>query len=258
MTRWQVYSAIALKRLPELRPQKDLIETKVQQIFNAYEVAKSRYSKHEMQMIEDKKALESEDSEIVVKETAQDREDRWIKDASSYVPGDYDDSLAKTHLLFMKQRFGSDTRDQWLLPQILYDKKQDENLVDTALRALRESLNIVNGFTIVSRIPISVYSYRFPKPVISITGYDGAKVFFINAHLDQPSPQVWKAIDPTTNENLKWLTRDEAFTLVSKRYMKSLSSGLILEKRVDVRNVIEKARQYSEKVNKFEAERARC
>lgn len=258
MTRWQVFSAVALKRLPELRPQKDLIETKVQQIFDAYEVAKSRYSKHELQMIEDKKALESEDSDIVVKETAQDREDRWLKDASTFVPGNYDDRLAKTQLMFIKQKFGSHNKDQWLLPQLAYDENQDGNLVDTARRALRESLSIVNGFTIVSRIPISVYSFKYPKKVVPITGYDGAKVFFINAHLDQPSPQVLEAIDAVKNDNLKWLTGSEAYTLVAKGYMKSLSSGLLSEKRVDIRYVIERAKHYNEKVNKFEAERARC
>lgn len=249
MTRWQIFSACALRRLPELVPQMDVIETRVQNIYNAYEVAQSKLSQHELQHIEDKRLKESDDPDVIIKETAQDREDRWILEKSKFEFGPYDDRLTKVHYLFLKQKFGSDIKDQLLLPQAEYDAKQDQNLLETARRALLQSFNIYNGFKIVSKIPSSVYSFRYPKKITEMTGFHGAKVFFLKAHLDTPSDSVLAALDAAKNNNIRWLTKSEAFEVINRRYMTSLEQGLLHENRVDVKRVLERAARYAGSLN---------
>lgn len=252
MKRWQVFSAVALRRLPELMPQRDPIELKVQQIFQAWEDSKSRYSAHEVQHLEDLRIKKSEQEEIIVKETAQDREDRWVLERSTFQTGEYDDKSSKTHYLFTKCKFGTDTKDQWLLPQAMFDRKLgDENLVDTARRALKESLDIINGYRIISKLPSSVYTFRYPKKIMELTGHYGARVFFIKANLDMPDNKVLDAIDSSKNDKLKWVTRDEAQEIVNKKYMTSFSQGLLHENRVDVDKVLEQATRYAQTISKM-------
>lgn len=246
MTRWQIFSAVALRRLPEVRPALDPIQSKVQQIFSAQELALSRYSKHEMQHIEDKKAREGGNDDIITKETAQDLEDKWVKERSTFSFGPYDERLTLNQYLFLKQKFGSDIKDQWLLPQAEFDSDKDENLYDTARRALIELLNINTGFRLVSRVPSSVYSFKYPKKITESNGYTGAKVFFLKAHLDGPDATVLEAVDADKhNDRLKWLTRLEAKELLPRRYMTSFGAGLLHENRVDVGRVLKKASDYA-------------
>uniref|UniRef100_A0A6G1S3E5 39S ribosomal protein L46, mitochondrial n=1 Tax=Aceria tosichella TaxID=561515 RepID=A0A6G1S3E5_9ACAR len=245
MTRWQVFSAVALRRLPELMPKKDPIVTKVQQIFDTLEASKSRYSQHEIQHIEDIKAKENEETDIIIRETAQDREDRWLKEKSDFKFGEYNDRLSKMQYLFVHTKFGTDIKDQWLLPQAEFDRKLgDSNLLDTARRALKDSLSIVNGYRIVSKVPSSVCSFKYPLKVREMIGYDGAKVFYLKAHLDQPDSSVLEATDDANNKSLKWMTREEALSNVSKTYIRGLSLGLLDECRVDVDEVFRKASKY--------------
>lgn len=244
MTSWQVFSAVALRRLPELIPRMDPLHTKVQEIFSVYEVAKSRYSQHEMDHLNDISAKEKD--ETVIKETAQDRLDKWVKEKSTFEFGKYDDRLTYIEYLFLNQKFGTDIKDQWLLPQAMYDSKRDDSLIDTARRALLESFNIFNGFRIVSKIPSAVYSFRYPRKIVESTGYKGAKVFFLKAHLDYPSAKVLDALDSAKNANLKWLTRKEAMDNVHKKYMISFSQGLLHEERVDTDRVLERASKYAD------------
>lgn len=242
MPRWQIFCAVALRRLPELIPRMNSIESKVQSVYSAYEVAKSKLSNHELQHLEDIKLKESEDVDVVIKETALDKEDRWLKEKEKFQFGEYDDRLTYTHYLFLNQKFGTDMRSQWLLPQAPFDNNLDEDFLHTARRALRDSLGIMTGYKLVSKIPSSVYSFRYPKKIVKLNNYHGAKVFFLKANLDNPSPDILDAIDDTKNRGkLKWLTKDEAFKEIHKRYMTSLNEGLLHEKRVDVNRVLEKA-----------------
>jgi hypothetical protein len=246
MIRWQVFSAIALRRLPELIPKKDAIETKVQGIFQAYEAAKSTYSQHEMQHLEDSKAKDSEDIEVIIRETAQDREDRWLKEKSEFKFAEHNDRLSKMQYLFVYKKFGTDIKDQWLLPQATFDRELgDTNLLDTARRALKNDLNVVNGYRIISKIPSSVCFFSYPRKVQKMTGYHGAKVFYLKAHLDSPSSSVLEATDDSNNSSgLKWMTREEALSNVSKTYIRALSLGLLHEDRVDVNKVLRQASKY--------------
>lgn len=254
MTRWQVFGAVVLRRWSELVPRKDSIESKVQQIFYAYENYKSRYSQHEMQHLEDIRLKDSQDTDVVIKETAQDRLDRWIKEKSNFDYGEWDETLTRTHYLFIKTKFGSDIKEQWLLPQAIFDRKLgDQNLLDTARRALKESLNIINGYRIIGKVPSSVYSFKYPKKIAEMTGHDGAKVFFLKAHLDLPSASVLEALDSSKSDKLKWLNTDEANKLVKKNYMKSLSQGLLHENRVDVDKVLRKATEYAKTLREIRA-----
>lgn len=254
MTRWQVYCAVALRRLPELMPKRDPIELKVQQIFNAYEAAKSRYSQHEMQHEEELKLKNNSDSEVIIKETAQDRLDKWMKNKSEFKFADYNDRLSQTHYLFVNTRFGTDIKDQWLLPQATFMRELgDQDLMDTARRALKEQLGIINGFTIVSRIPSSHYKFRYPRKVVDSIGFDGAAVFYLKANLDRPSKAVRDAIDSDKNVNMKWLTRSEARSVVSKEYMAGFQLGLLHEDRVDIRKVLKQAAVYAESSKRLSA-----
>lgn len=257
MTRWQMFSAVALRRLPEVIPRKDPIELRIQQIFSAYEDAKSRLSKHELQHLQDVKLKESQDADVVITETAQDREDRWIKAKSGFTYVDFDNRLTKTQYLFAKIKFNTDIKDQWLLPQASFDRGLgDENLPDTARRALKETLNIINGYRIISRIPSSVYSFRYSKKIAHLTGYDGAKVFFLKANLDLPSRSVLEAIDSSKNDRLKWVTHDEASQIVGKSYMSGFRQGLLSEDRVDVDKVLKKASKYAKTIKQVDSCRA--
>lgn len=244
MTRWQIFCAVALRKLPSLMPKKNAIEIKVQELFNSYEIANSRFSNHELQLIEDAKPKNEDDHavQLTLIETAQDREDLWNKERSEFQIGPYDDRLTKIQYIFIKQNFGSDPVPRWLLPQAEYDSKLDNSLLDTGRRALAQCLKINNGFTIVSKIPSSVYSYKYPKKIRERLNYDGAKVFFLKAHLDGASRSVLKAIDSDKNKDtdgcdkFKWLTRNEAFEQENKinlDYMRSLSQGLLHEDRVE-------------------------
>lgn len=254
MTRWQIFSAVALRRLPELMPRKDPIEIKVQQIFDALEASNSRYSQHETQHIEDTKAKDTEELDVIIRETAQDREDRWLKEKSEFKFGDYNDRLSKMQYLFVHTKFGTDIKDQWLLPQATFDRKLgDSNLLDTARRALKDSLNIVNGYRITSKIPSSVCSFKYPSKVRKMIGYDGAMIFYMKAHLDQPDSSVLEATDDSNNKSLKWMTREEALTNVSKTYIRGLSLGSLNEGRVDVDEVFRKASKYVTTVRKLSA-----
>lgn len=251
MTRWQVFGAVALRRLPEVISKRDPIHMRVHQIFESIEVSKSRYSQHELQHLQDIKMKEDE-SLVQAGETAQDREDRWLKEKESFKFAEYDDRLAKTQYLFIHSRFGTDVKDQWLLPQTTFDRELgDKNLIDTARRALKESLNMCNGYTIVSKIPSSVCSIKYPKKVQEITGYDGSKVFFLKAHLDLPDASVLEALDTSKNERLRWMTQDEAVAVVPKTYMSSFSSGLLSERCVDESRVLNHAAQYVNTIKKL-------
>ena len=249
MKRWQIFSAVALRRLPELMPPKDSIELEVQNIFDKAEQANSRYSNHEMQNLEDIRLKESQELDVIIKETAQDKEDRWNKERSEFKFGTYDEKLSKIHYLFLKTKFGTDIKDQWLLPQAKFDREiGDKNLLDTARRALKDSLDIVNGFRIVSKVPAASCKFKYPKKVINSTGYEGAIVFFLKAHLDLPSASVLKAVDESNEKNqgkLKWLTKKEATKLVDSYYMCKFSNGLLHEDRVDVNEVLRKASAYA-------------
>lgn len=253
MTRWQIFGAVALRRLPELMPSRDPIQIKVQQVFDAYEASNSRYSQHELRHMEDIRLRNSDGiTDVVVGETAQDCEDRWLREKQGFKFGDHNDRLSKTQYLFIMSKFGTDIKDQWLLPQATFDRKLgDKNLVDTARRALKDSLNIQGGYKLVSKVPSSVRSFNYPKKVQSMTGFKGAKVFFLKAHLDLPDASVLEAIDASKNERLKWMTQDEARPLVSKDYLASLCSGLFHEDRVDVKRVLGQAAQYAKTIRKL-------
>lgn len=250
MINWQVFSAVALRRLPLLEPQMNPIELRVQQVFSAWEVAKSKLSQHEMQHLEDIKNRDNPDSEVITKETAQDRLDAWCKEKSTFEPANYDERFTKTEYLFVKQKFGTDIKDQWLLPQASYDSEKDENLLDTARRALLDSVNIFNGYRIVSKIPSAVYTFRYPKKIVKLTGYHGAKVFFLKAQLDSPSAKVLENVDSAKNNNLQWQTRDEAFKLANLKYMKSFNEGMLTEERVDTKQVLKSAFGYAESMSR--------
>lgn len=245
MTRWQIFSAVALRKLPEIKPKLDVIETRVQEILDRYEVAISKLSKFELEHIDNLKEKDGESVDVVVKETAQDKLDRWVKEKSEFTFAPYDDRLSKIQYLFIKSKFGTDIKDQWLLPQAIYDSQQDSTLLDTARRALKDHLNIVNGYKIVSPIPSSNYNFRYPKKVVKLTGYDGAQVFYLKAHLDIPNKQVLEAVDESKNDRLKWVTKDEIVGLASNSYRKGLVKGLLHEERVDVKRILIHAAKYA-------------
>lgn len=250
MINWQVFSAVALRRLPLIEPQMNPIELRVQQVFSAWEVANSKLSQHEVQHLEDIRNRDDPDSEVIIKETAQDKLDAWSKEKSTFEFVKHDDRFTKTEYLFVKQKFGTDIKDQWLLPQASYDSEKDENLLDTARRALLDTVNIFNGYRIVSKIPSSVYSFKYPKKIVNLTGYHGAKVFFLKAQLDSPSVQVLENVDSAKNNNLKWQTREEAFKLAKLKYMKSFNEGLLTENRVDTQRILKKALGYAKSMSR--------
>lgn len=216
--------------MPELLARPDPIEAKVQEIFNRYEVAKSRLSSHELQHIQDLKIKEDPNSEVIIKETAQDREDRWIREMSEFKFAPHDERLTYTQYLFVKQKFGTDMKDQWLLPQASYDHQQDANLLQTARRALKEMLDLVNGYVVIGKVPSSHYSFRYPRKIAQTTGFVGAKVFFMKANLDNNANKL--ALKSLDKDRFRWLTEAEAQETVHKRYMNSFSRGLLSEKRL--------------------------
>lgn len=251
MTRWQVYSAVVLRRLPIILPLRDPIQIKVQQIFDAHEASLSRYSTHELEHSQNLKDKSEGITDLTVGLTAQDREDRWIKEKSEFEFAEFDERLSKTDYLFIQSKFGTDIKDQWLAPQTTFDRKLgDRNLLDTARRALSTSLNINNGYKIISKVPSSVCAFKYPKKIQKMIGYDGAAVFFLKAHLDQPNAEVLDATDDSKNNKLKWMTKDEATLAVDKKYMNGFGKGLLHEDRVDVDEVMRRALRYAATINK--------
>lgn len=247
MSRFQIACAVALRQLPELIPKRDAIEVKVQRVFDAYESSQSSYSDHEMQHLEDKQTAEDSSSTRIIKETAQDKLDRWRKEKSQFRYAEHVERMSKFRYLFIKSKFGSDIKDQWLLPQAFFDRELDDHdLMDTARRALREKLNIINGYTIISRIPSSHYKFFYPKKVRDEVGADGAIVFFLKANLDRPSDHVRQMVFPDKSDKLAWMTKDEATKVVHKDYIHRLALGLLHEDRVNIDYVINKANRYVE------------
>jgi len=184
----------------------------------------------------------------LVKETAQDRLDKWMKIKSEFKFAEHNDRLSKSRYLFINTRFNTDIKDQWLLPQEIFDRAEgDRDLVDTARRALKKNLSIINGFTIISKIPSSCYSFKYPKKLVDSIGYDGAQVFFLKANLDRPDQSVQDAIDDTKHSNLKWLCRDEAYDIVHKVYMRKFDQGLLHEDKVRIERIISRAKDYASK-----------
>lgn len=249
--RWQIHAVLVLRRLPELFPKPDPILSKVQEIFNAHEVALSKFSDHEMQhMAETKPKDDDEETEVSLNETAQDKLDRWTKEKSQFTFAEYDHRLAQTQYLFTKQKFSkSDDIERWLMPQIEYNSQLDSTLLDTARRAIKEQLGVETGYKVISKIPSSCYSFNYPKKLVDEIGYRGAKVFFIKALLDKPNASVLKAIDDSKNDNLKWSTIEEASIFVKSKYLKGLQKGLLSEKSVDINLVLKKAAGYAKELN---------
>lgn len=247
MTKWQIFGAAALRKLPELIPKRDPIELKVQEMFWQWELSLSRYSQHEMDHIADQKA--KEDPDLIIKQTAQDREDQWTKELEKFKAAPHNDRLSQVQYLFVDHKFGSDIKDQWLLPHAEYDPKQDKTLACTIRRALNTHVNIVNGYRILSPVPSSVYTFKYPKKIAGLTGFDGAKVFFVKAHMDKPSDRVLSATNEEEHKNVRWLTRKEASQgLVKRRYMESFGRGLLHENRVDTNRVYDIARRYAKAI----------
>lgn len=241
MGRWQIYCAIMLRRFPEIVPKMDPIQAKVHDIFWRYEVAKGKLSDHELQHIEDTKLIESNEESVTIRETAQDRDDKWTKEKSEFKFAEYNDRLSYTKYMFRKQKFGpTDDTERWLLPQTSYDDKIDSNLLETARRALKEQLNVVNGYRVISKIPSSCYHFNYPKKLVSTIGYQGAKVFFIKAVMDaNPSSSVLKALED--GDKVKWATLEEAQEFVGKDYLQGMRKGLLSERRVDVDKILSRA-----------------
>lgn len=61
--RWQIFSAVALRRLPVLMPKPDPVEQRVQEIMNRWEVSKSKLSSFELEHLENLKLKESNEIE---------------------------------------------------------------------------------------------------------------------------------------------------------------------------------------------------
>lgn len=234
MTRWQIFTAVALRKMPELQARPDPVEARVQSIFTSYEIAKSRLSEHELLSLNDFQA-------------AKDKEDLWAKSALNLKIAPHNERLTYTQYLFVKQKFGDDLKDQWLLPQASYSSEQDADLAETARRCLRETLNISSGYVMLGKIPSSHYSFRYPRKIAQSTGYKGAKVFFMKANLDKPGQDMLQILDESggVDGRIKWLTEKEAHDAVHKKYMSSFARGLFSEERVDADRVLRKVAYFS-------------
>lgn len=247
---WHIYSAVILRRTPVVLPEINIIEKKVQSLFENYENAHSNLSDHEIRHQRDKELAQrmaseenpsSEDIEAAARQTAQDFEDASKLERSQFEFGPYktkDENnrksfnrcLDKDLILVLNQKFGSDTKNQWLLPQA--QNRDDELLIDTARRALTESIGLdaMLQCRFLGTVPASVYAFNYPKKIASQINVKGAKVFFLKAFTDQE--KVVGQLD------YEWLSREECSKKVHSSYWSRVQQCLLCEQRVDPSEVL--------------------
>ncbi|KAG9295679.1 hypothetical protein G9A89_002997 [Geosiphon pyriformis] len=129
-----------------------------------------------------------------------------------------DRALQRTLYLIVKK-----PRDQhsWQFPQGGLEKQ--ENLYQAAKRELAEECGRDMDVWFVGRRPIGVYQYRFVEPIVfDQNRFDGAKVFFMKAHIFAGQAKV----DHNEIVDFAWVTKQEMQEYVHPDYYAAVKDML--------------------------------
>ncbi|XP_033226957.1 39S ribosomal protein L46, mitochondrial [Belonocnema kinseyi] len=230
--KWDLVSAVCLERHPIItKPMTDL-EQRFQESLNQIEFENSYKSDHELKVEQDNKLKGqpvNDDTEVTIKQTAQDFEDAYKEEFEKFnfasriteadekkITNSLKRKLDNTLLLLTEQKRGTELL--WLPPQGI--RNEGESMRQAAERALIDSCGSDLTVKFYGNAPIGFYKYLYPRAKRS-EGSDGAKVFYFLAKYEKG----------TVPEKLnhQWLDRKELTEILHKDIRKCLFQFLIPE-----------------------------
>lgn len=236
--KWDLFSAVCLERKPVVTPALTEIEKEYKQYLKDLEFELSVKSNFELRHEADVKHLavlkeggEIDDTEVNLKQTAQDLKDLWNAEAAEFKPADKITDADKKndlkslnrkldkHLIFVvNQKLGD--KKLYMLPQGL--RQDGETLRQVAERVLKETIGSELKTQIYSNAPCGFYKYKYPANIQQERNVVGAKIFIYFARYLKGQPSL-KGID------YKWLDRTELDKTLPPQYKSSVQQFLIDE-----------------------------
>ncbi|XP_054168907.1 39S ribosomal protein L46, mitochondrial-like [Oppia nitens] len=263
---WQLLAAVCLQRLPQIVPEMNWLEKKMDTVLKTIELNNSLLSDHEMRHFADIERakriasgdkVDEKDLDAAAKQTAQDFEEFYVKlydqftKSSRITQADMtsdrkslDRCLDKHLMLVCKQRIGQ--TDQWLLPQAIHT--DGETMRETAERGLKQFTGQQQqeiDVKFMGNSPSAVYSYRYPTDVTNRLQLKGAKIFIYKAiHLmGEFVPNDELCLD------YEWLNRKELDQLLPEKYWKTIEKSLLIEE-LDINDIMSRNKSFSRIVKK--------
>ncbi|CAK8676511.1 unnamed protein product [Clavelina lepadiformis] len=237
---WMLQAGVCLIRLPLIEEdlsefQKRYISLKEQMeyensILNEWELEKIKQT----QLMNDIESGKRDASEMDFKVSKQDYEDDYNQAFKEFTESttelDLNDADFKNInrrpkdylVLISKQKLGNDT--VWMLPT--EEWKEEENLRQSAERALTSHCGTLVDASFVSNAPSGFYKYKFPKNART-DAYVGAKLFIYNAFVPRVSETQSTAtfnLDIDLNKMLDyaWVAKDEMRNFLKPKYSKAI------------------------------------
>ncbi|KAI6187112.1 39S ribosomal protein L46, mitochondrial [Aphelenchoides besseyi] len=244
-TRWDVAVGVAVIRPPVVAPKMSEVERLYHECALQEEHEKSLKSEFELRLIKDGELLEKRrkleeegkdlsqlDEQIGI--TAQQLEEDWIRNqeavSQQYKLGDFsqiqvsDVRSIRQHLdrklvLLVKQRFG-EAISPWILPQLANEK---ETLRQTVERCLSETFDGNSNAQVDGNAPVSVYKYRYPKPLAKKLDAYGSYLFLFSAHLNTVEDEL--KLNGDQIHDYRWCTSDKLLTLLPSSHRNAFEMG---------------------------------
>lgn len=235
---WHVYGSVCLERLPVISAELTDVEQEFQQVLIDIENENSMLSDHELRHLADKRLAEMrkredyEETETdAVRVTALEDEDKWHQELKTISPASRiteadkaddkkstDRKLDKKLVFVVHQKMGDDKA--WVLPQVL--RVQNENLRQTAERALRSSCGVNLKATFLGNAPCGFYQYKYPQAVRDETGVQGGKVFFFKAVTKGGPVEKQSSI-----LDYLWISKDEMPQYMKAKYFREIDKFIL-------------------------------
>lgn len=162
-----------------------------------------------------------------------------------------DRCLDRRLMLLTKMKLGKDYK--WILPSSQVNSS--ETLIEAAKRTLSDCFGPSLTAKFLSSAPTLVYSYRYPKRLISECGKVGARMFIFKSFVASGSITE-ENVNKDLVQEFCWLTRDEVKNLMLKEneeeYWKSLSSSLLEESMSEevIKKILSRVRKNALKEDK--------
>ncbi|CAJ0930128.1 unnamed protein product, partial [Mesorhabditis belari] len=242
-TSWDIVASVVLQRAPIIASPMSPIERRYQDMLLKVEKESSLLNDHELKSKKDQlllakkaeleasgKDLSELEGELEVTNLMKEQEwnaraDRLVKNykLNERNDGEKDEKslqrlLDRQLVLVVRQKFGQKQyASPWKLPEI--EHRQGETLRQTAERCLGEVVSGDLAVQIQGNAPVSIYTFRYPKPVAQKKNKNGAKIFFYNAVM---SPKSDFQVNKSEIADFGWLCAEEFNQRVTGDYRKSV------------------------------------
>ncbi|XP_027707875.1 39S ribosomal protein L46, mitochondrial [Vombatus ursinus] len=230
---WRLLGALCLQRPPIVSQPLTPLQVEMAELLQQIEVEKSRYSDHEIRVLEETWRLERKKADIYDSDDndeddekdillAQDLEDTWEQTFLQFKPqprvteADQKNDRTSLHrkldqnlVLLVKEKLGD--QETWILPHVEW--QAGETLRGTAERALATlSQNSVQA-KFLGNAPCGYYKFKFPQ-AFRTENIIGAKVFFFKALL-----QSGNLSQARKKDDHAWVSKEELGDYLKPKYL---------------------------------------